>query len=108
MAADLAYKRLMAKADQAKAARVQIRIDRTAKQTLERAATLSNTTVSGFVVATALDAASRLIRERERLVLSNRAFDAFAEALSHPPKANAALKRAFARHRRLIVPAERP
>ncbi len=98
----------MAKTRAAKIERVQIRIDPRAKRTLERAATLANTTVSGFVVTTALDAAARLIQERERIVLDDRAFDAFAEALRSPPKPSAALKRAFARHRKLIVPADPP
>ena len=55
---------------QARTERVQMRIEPAAKRMLERAATLSNMTVSTFVASNALEAADRLIRERERLVLA--------------------------------------
>ena len=69
---------------------------------LERAAALANTTVSAFVVNTALDAASRLIRERQQIVLGERDWDIFFNALVNPPKSNAALRKAFAAHKQLI------
>ena len=86
-----------------KSERVQVRIDRNAKRTLERAAAHANTTVSAFVVNSALDAAERLIRERERLVLGERDWNVFFKALVNPPKPNLALKKAFAAHGRLIA-----
>ena len=93
----------MPTARQAKSERVQVRIDPTAKRMLERAAALANTSVSAFVVNSALDAAGRLIEERERLVLSERDWDVFFDALVDPPKPNAALRKAFAAHKRLIA-----
>ena len=86
-----------------KTERVQVRVDPNAKRMLERAAALANTTVSAFVVNSALDAAGHLIRERERLVLSERDWDLFLDALVTPPEPNAALRRAFARHDRLVA-----
>ena len=88
---------------QAKTERVQMRIDPAAKRVLERAAALSNTTVSGFVTRNALEAAARAIREHERIVLSDRDWELFFGALVDPPEPNAALRDAFATHERLIA-----
>lgn len=86
-----------------KSERVQVRIDRDAKRMLKRAAALANTTVSAFLVNSALDAAGHIIRERQQIVLSARDWDRFLDALVNPPRPNAALKAAFAAHRRLIA-----
>lgn len=82
--------------------RVQIRIAPAAKRMIERAAALQNTTVSGFVVNSALDAASHLIREHERLVLDARDWEVFLDALLDPPGPNAALREATLTYSRLI------
>jgi len=86
-----------------KSERVQVRIDTDAKRMLKRAAALANTSVSAFVVSSALDAAGRLIQERERLVLSDKDWDLFSEALVNPPGPNEAMRDAFAAHERLIT-----
>jgi len=88
---------------QGKTERVQVRVDPAAKRMLERAAALANTTVSAFVVNSALEAAGHLIREREHLILSERDWEVFFDALVNPPKPNAALRKAFAAHRRLVT-----
>ena len=93
----------MATTQETKTERVQVRVDPTAKRMLERAASLANTTVSAFVVNSALDAAGHLIRERVHVMLSERDWDVFFEALVKPPKPNAALRKAFAAHKRLIT-----
>ena len=85
-----------------KTERVQVRIDPVAKRRLERAAALANTTVSAFVVNHALAAADHLIRERERVVLSDGDWSVFFDALVDPPEPNEALRQAFATHRQLI------
>ena len=92
----------MANAEHTRTQRVQIRIAPTAKRMIERAAALQNTTVSGFVVNSALDAASHLIREHERLVIEARDWDVFLDALLDPPEPNAALRDAVQTHARLI------
>ena len=88
---------------QARTERVQMRIDPAAKRLLERAAALSNTTVSAFVANNALEAAGRLLCERERLVVSDRDWELFFDALASPPEPNDALHGAFAAHGRLIA-----
>ena len=87
---------------QARTERVQMRIDPAAKSMLERAAALSNMTVSAFVVSHALDAADHLIRERERFVVSDQDWNLFFDALIDPPEPNAVLRGAFVAHGRLI------
>ena len=92
----------MANAEHVRTQRVQIRIAPAAKRMIERAAALQNTTVSGFVVNSALDAATHLIQERERLVLEARDWDVFLDALLDPPEPNAALRDAVQIHARLV------
>ena len=94
-------------AQEAKTERVQMRIDPASKRLLERAAALANTTMSAFVVNNALEAADRMIRDRERLAVSERDWNLFFNALVDPPKPNAALRRAFATHERLIARTDR-
>ncbi len=88
---------------QAKTERVQMRVDPEAKRMLERAAALENTTVSAFVVHNALKAADRLIQDRERITVSERDWNLFFDALVDPPEPDAALRRAFAAHDRLVA-----
>ena len=92
----------MANAEHIRTQRVQIRIAPAAKRVIERAAALQNTTVSGFVVNSALNAATDLIREHQRLVLDARDWDVFLGALLDPPEPNAALRDAVQVHARLV------
>ena len=46
--------------------------------------------------------ADRPACERERLVLNDEDWEIFSEALANPPEPNAALRKAFARHGRLV------
>lgn len=69
------------------------------KHLLQRAATLSGRTLSDFVVASALDAASRVIAEHESIRLSREEQRAFVQALLNPPESNARLKRAAKAYR---------
>ena len=63
------------------------------KHLLQRAATLSGRTLSDFVVASAIDAALRVIAEHESVSLSREEQLAFVQALLNPPESNARLKR---------------
>ena len=92
-----------AKPQEIRVERVQFRVDAQSKKMLERAAALSNMTVSGFVVSSALSEATRVIAERERLVLSDRDWEIFAKALAKPPAPTAALRAAWALHEGLAV-----
>ena len=83
-------------------ARIEARIAPEALAIVKRAAKLQGRSVSDFVVAAAQEAASRTIEEAQIIRLSVEDQRAFAEAIINPPKPTPALRRAFARHRRLI------
>ena len=92
-----------AKPQETKVERVQFRVDAQSKRMLERAAAMSNMTVSGFVVSSALSEAARVITERERLILSDRDWEIFSKALAKPPAPTAAFRAAWALQERLAV-----
>jgi uncharacterized protein (DUF1778 family) len=81
--------------------RMHLRLDAKTKHKLERAALYTETNVSDFVLANAITAAERVIESHERMGLSAQDWDAFHEALLHPPKPNAALKSAVRWYRNL-------
>ena len=81
-----------------KAERLQMRLDSASKRTLQRAAGYRRKTVSEFVLASALDAAEKTIRENESELLSAADWRRFMDALDAPPAPNAALRKAFARY----------
>ena len=89
-------------ARQAGTERAQTCVAPEAKSMPECAAALSNTTASAFVASRELEAAGQPVRERERLVVSERVWNLFFDALVDPPEPNAALRKAFAAHGRLI------
>jgi uncharacterized protein (DUF1778 family) len=64
------------------------------KHLLQRAATLSGRTLSDFVVASAPDAARRVIAEHESIRLSREEQLAFVLALLNPTESNERLQRA--------------
>ena len=89
----------MAEAAESRRARVHLRVDARSKRTLERAAAYEDTTVSRFVVRNAVAAAERVIEAHERVILPATDWDAFHDALLHPPEPNTALRRAARRYR---------
>ena len=93
----------MARTSSARTARLEARIRPEQMQLLKRAAELQGRSVSDFVVAAAQDAAAKAIADIEVIRLSRAASEAFAALLINPPEPNAALRRAFKNHRRLIV-----
>ena len=74
-------------------ARINLRTSAEAKAMIERAAAYMGTTVSAFMLQNAYDAAKRVVAEHEVIMLSQRDFEAFANALDNPPAPTAALKR---------------
>ena len=83
-------------------ARISLRTSREAKALIERAATLMGTTVSGFMLQSAYEAAQRAVATSETLLLSQRAFDAFVAAgdkPAKPAKPNKALRALMSRRR---------
>ena len=83
-------------------ARLEARISTNLHATLKRAAEIQGRTMTDFVISAVQDAAQRAIEESElvRLSLSDQA--CFAQALLSPPRPAPALKRAFARRRKLV------
>ena len=92
----------MAETAGSKRARINLRLDAGARRKLERAAAHERTTLSGFVLASAMAAAERVVEGCERIVLSANDRDVFHDALLDPPEPNATLRRAVRRHRELI------
>jgi uncharacterized protein (DUF1778 family) len=83
-------------------ARLEARISTDLHAMLKRAAELQGRTMTDFVVGAVQDAAFRAVQQADvvRLSLADQA--CFAEALLKPPKPAPALKRAFARRRKLL------
>lgn len=79
-------------------ARINLRTSLEAKAIIERAAALMGTTVSGFMLLHAYEAARRVVADNETLLLSQQAFEAFASNCENPPPPNAALRQLMARH----------
>jgi uncharacterized protein (DUF1778 family) len=86
--------------DNSRAARLEARISAEQKALLQQAAALSGRTLSEFVVASAREAASRIIQEHETVRLNRREQVAFVNALLSPPAPNARLRRAAALYRK--------
>lgn len=80
--------------DTTRDARLEARVSAAQKSLLQQAAALSGRTLSEFVVASAQDAARRVIAEHESILLSREEQLAFVKALLNPPEPNARLKRA--------------
>lgn len=78
-------------------ARINLRTSPEAKALIERAAALMGTTVSGFMLQNAYEAARRVVADNDTLVLSQKAFDAFVAACEQPSEPNEALRALMAR-----------
>lgn len=87
-------------ADKSRGARLEARISVEQKTVLQQAAALSGRTLSEFVVASAQEAASRVIQEHETIRLSRTEQIAFVTALLNPPAPNKRLRQAAAAYRK--------
>ncbi|MBS0276368.1 MAG: DUF1778 domain-containing protein [Proteobacteria bacterium] len=85
-----------------RSARIEARISPEALSIVRRAAEIQGRSISDFVVAAAQDAAERTVWQTEIIRLSVKHQEQFYGALRNPKPPNAALKRAFAKHRKLI------
>jgi uncharacterized protein (DUF1778 family) len=83
-------------------ARLEARISPRLQVMLKRAAELQGRTMTDFIVTAVQDAAQRAIEQAEVIHLSLADQKCFAQALLAPPEAAPALKRAFARRRKLL------
>ncbi len=83
-------------------ARLEARISTDLHAMLKHASELQGRTMTDFVVSAVQDAAQRAIEQAEVIRLSMADQECFAQALLSPPEPTPALKRAFARHRKLV------
>lgn len=83
-------------------ARLEARISTDLHSMLKRAAELQGRTMTDFVVAAVQDAAQLAIERSEVVRLSLSDQQSFAQALLAPPEPAPALKRAFARRKKLL------
>lgn len=83
-------------------ARLEARISTDLHAMLKHAADIQGRTMTDFVVAAVQQAAKQAIEQAEVIRLTMADQESFANALLAPPKPTPALKRAFARRRKLI------
>jgi uncharacterized protein (DUF1778 family) len=76
-----------------KTERLDIRITPEARRLLQQAAKERHTTISQFVLESALHSASTVLAERSRLSLNAEQWKAFMEALDAPPRRHPRLER---------------
>jgi uncharacterized protein (DUF1778 family) len=88
--------------DLTKSARLDTRITPELRDQVRRAAEVQGRSVSDYVAATLQAAVLRDIADVEIIRLSREASEKFAASLIDPPPVNSALKKAFARHSRLV------
>lgn len=81
--------------------RLEARISTDLHALLKRAAEVQGRTMTDFVISAVQEAAQRAIEQSDLMRLSLADQACFAKALISPPKAAPALKRAFARRKKL-------
>ena len=72
-------------------ARINLRTSPEAKALIERAAAIMGSTVSGFMLQNAYEAASRIVADKNSIILSQEAFEVFISTCENPPKPTQAL-----------------
>ena len=77
-------------------ARINLRTSPEAKALIERAAAIMGSTVSGFMLQNAYEAASRGVAHNDTILLSQADFEAFIAACENPPEPTDALIRLMA------------
>ena len=82
--------------------RINLRLSRGAKRTLERAAAYSDKTLTDFVIDVALQKAETIVHKNEVVTLTADEWERFQALLLKPPLPNKRLRRAFAEHARVV------
>jgi uncharacterized protein (DUF1778 family) len=84
--------------------RLEARVPRSLKQTLQKAAAVTgHSTLTSYVVYALQTSAQAVIDEHERIRLSAEESNRFVETLLSPPPPNGALKAAFSRYRKVVA-----
>ncbi len=79
--------------------RLSFRIPPADKDLIERAAALERESLTDFVLRATRERARHIIRDHDEIVLSERDFDRFVDALDAPPAPNEAFRRGAAEYR---------
>jgi uncharacterized protein (DUF1778 family) len=87
--------------------KLDLRLSRAAKKTLQAAAAAERKSVSEFVLDTALSEAEERLADRHVFTLDAKGWDAFVAALDAPPRRHARLERLF-REPSVFDPASEP
>ena len=93
----------MAQTDTTRTERINLRLSGTAKQRIERAASVEGKTVSAFIVASALDHAEKTMDRHETMSLAREDAIRFFHALDSPPAPNDRLRAALDEHERRVL-----
>jgi uncharacterized protein (DUF1778 family) len=83
--------------------RLEARVTPETKSLCQQAAAIQGSTLTEFVVNSAVEAAKRTVRENEFAELTQRDRIAFVEALLNPPAPNDRLQAAAARHAQMFA-----
>lgn len=75
--------------------KLDLRLSKSAKQTLQTAATAARKSVSEFVLETALSEAEERLADRRIFTLDDQKWEAFVAALDAPPRRPPRLERLF-------------
>lgn len=87
--------RLAHREKRSRSARLGIRLDAHTKKQVERAAALERRSLTDFCLTALTEATQATLTRHETITLSARDREAFFDALIHPPRPNARLRRAF-------------
>jgi uncharacterized protein (DUF1778 family) len=83
--------------------RLEARVTSEQKRLIEHAAEIRGTSITDLIVAAALDAAAKVIKDHDILVLNDGASREFAHALLNPPEPRAKAKEAWRRYRKDVT-----
>jgi len=85
----------MSRSTAVRSERIELRARPEIKSVIERAAQLRHTTISAYLLESALQKAKADLRETETLLLNEDDRDRFFALISSPPQPNAALRSLF-------------
>jgi uncharacterized protein (DUF1778 family) len=87
----------MSETFESRSERVDLRMTPAAKRTLQRAAAVTNKTLTEFLLDTGLNAALDTLADRKVFQLDDKRWAAFMAALAAPPRNNPRLRKLLAR-----------
>lgn len=82
--------------------RINLRLKRTSKSLIERAASFEGKTLSHFILTSALERAEKTVQEHEHIALTSADARIFYEALAEPVHFNSKLVEALNEHGRRV------